>query len=89
MTEALRMDKYSDDEQRIITVIWEDANLEDEITYRDYWREKCKCILEDLEKKLDNDNYDYATRIYRFLPPFINGLKDEISLRIGKNDFMY
>ena len=87
MTEALRMDKYSDNEQRILTVIWEDANLENEIVYRDYWREKCQSILENIEKKLDNDNYDHAVDIYRFLPRFINGLKDEISLRIGKNDF--
>lgn len=87
MTEALRMDKYRDDEQRILTVIWEDANLGDEIHYRDYWGEKCKSILENIEKKLDNDNYDYAVEIYRFLPRFINKLKDEISLRIGKNDF--
>ena len=87
MTEALRMDKYRDDEQRIFTVIWEDVNLENEIVYRDYWREKCQSILEDIEKKLDNDNYDYAVDIYRFLPRFINGLKDEISLVVGKNDF--
>lgn len=87
MTEALRMDKYRDDEQRILTVIWEDANLENEIMYRDYWREKCQSILEDIAAKIDNDNYDHAVHIYRFLPKFINRLKDEISLRIGKNDF--
>ena len=88
MTEALRMDKYSDNEQRIFTVIWEDANLKNEIKYRDYWREKCQSILEDIEKKLDNDNYDHAVDIYRFLPKFINRLNDEISLRIGQNDFI-
>jgi hypothetical protein len=88
MTEALRMDKYRDDEKRIITVVWEDANLENEIYYRDYWKDKCKGILEDIDKKLDNDNYDYAVEIYRFLPRFINKLKDEISLRVGKNDFV-
>lgn len=87
MTEALRMDKYRDDERRILTVVWEDINLENEIMYREYWREKCQSILENIEKKLDNDNYDHAVDIYRFLPRFINGLKDEINLRIGKNDF--
>ena len=88
MTEALRMDKYRDDEKRIFTVIWEDTDLEKEIIYRDYWKEKCQAILEDLEKKLDNDNYDYRVRIYRFLTRFINRLKDEISLRVGRNDFI-
>ena len=87
MTEALRMDRYRDDDQRIFTVIWEDALLEDEIKYRDYWKERCQSILENIEKKLDNDNYDYAVDIYRFLPQFINRLKDEISLRAGHNDF--
>ena len=88
MTEALRMDKYRDDEKRIFTVIWEDANLERETDYRDFWKDKCQSILEDIEKKLDNDNYDYAVDIYRFLPRFINGLKDELTLRIGKSDFI-
>ncbi len=87
MTEALRMDKYRDDDQRILTVMWEDVNLENEILYRDYWKEKCQSILENIEKKLDNDNYDYAVEIYRFLPRFINVLKDEISFRVGTNDF--
>ena len=88
MTEALRMDKYQDNEKRIITIIWEDAEIENEIKYRDFLREKCQAILEDIEKKLDNDNYDHAVDIYRFLPRFINSLKDTISLRIGKNDFV-
>jgi hypothetical protein len=88
MTEALRMDKYRDDEKRIITVIWEDADLENEIIYRDFWKGKCQAILEEIDKKLDNNNYDYAVEIYRFLPRFINNLKDEVSLRIGKNDFI-
>ena len=88
MTEALRMDKYQDDEQRIFTVIWEDADLEHEIVYRDYWKDKCQAILEDIEKKLDNNNYDHAVEIYRFLPRFINRLKDEVSLRIGEKDFI-
>lgn len=87
MTEALRMDKYKDNDQRIFTVIWEDTKLENEIIYRDYWRGKCQSILENIEKKLDNDNYDHAVDIYRFIPKFINRLKDEISLRIGQNDF--
>jgi TIR domain len=87
MTEAIRIDKYRDDEQRVFTIIWEDADLENEITYRDYWRNKSQAILEDIDKKLDNNNYDHAVQIYRFLTPFINGLKDEISLRVGKGDF--
>lgn len=88
MTEALRMDKYSDSEQRIFTVVWEDADLANEIKYRDYWKEKCQSILEDIQKKLDNDNYDHAVGIYRFLPKFITRLNDEISLRIGRDDFI-
>jgi TIR domain len=87
MTEAIRIDKYRDDEQRVFTIIWEDANLENEITYRDYWRKKSQDILEDIDKKLDNDNYDHAVQIYRFITPFINRLKDEISLRIAATDF--
>jgi hypothetical protein len=87
MTEAMRMDKYRDDEKRIFTIIWEDANLDQEISYRDFWREKCQGILEDIDKKLDNSNYDHAVEIYRFLPRFINSLKDEISLRVGAKDF--
>lgn len=88
MTEALRMDKYNDTDKRIITVIWEDTDLEKEIKYRDYWKEKCQKILEDIEKKLDNNNYDHSVEIYRFLPKFINSLKDEITLRIGPQDFV-
>lgn len=88
MTEALRMDKYSDDEQRIFTVIWEDAELNNEIKYRDYWKEKCQSILEDIQKKLDNNNYDHAVEIFRFMPFFLNTLNDEISLRIGRDDFV-
>jgi TIR domain/SIR2-like domain len=88
MTEALRMENYRDDDKRIISIIWEDANLENEISYRDFWREKCQHILEDIEKKLDNDNYDHAVHIYRFITSFINKVKDEVHLRISKNDFI-
>jgi TIR domain len=87
MIEAMRIAKYRDDEQRVFNIIWEDADLENEITYRDYWRKKSQDILEDIDKKLDNDNYDHAVQIYRFLTPFINKLKDEISLRVSKSDF--
>ncbi|MEP7237754.1 MAG: toll/interleukin-1 receptor domain-containing protein [Ferruginibacter sp.] len=87
MTEALRMSNYRDDEKRIISIIWEDADLENEIIYRDFWKEKCQLILEDIEKKLDNNNYDHAVHIYRFITAFINGLKNEVHLRISKSDF--
>ncbi|HMG15537.1 MAG TPA: toll/interleukin-1 receptor domain-containing protein [Saprospiraceae bacterium] len=85
MTEAIRISKYRDDEQRIFTVIWEDTNLEDELIYRDFWKEKCKGILED---KLDNDDYDYAVEIFRFINRFFKDLKDKVDLRIKKNDFI-
>ncbi len=87
MIEAMRIARYRNDEQRVFTIIWEDADLENEITYRDHWRNKSQEILENIDKKLDNDNYDHAVQIYRFITPFINSLKDEISLRVGKDDF--
>jgi TIR domain/SIR2-like domain len=87
MTEAIRINGYRDDDKRVFNIVWEDADLDNEIHYRDFWLAKSQAILQDLEKKLDNDNYDHAVQIYRFLPQFINGLKDGISLRVGKNDF--
>jgi hypothetical protein len=87
MTEAMRINSYRDDEKRVFNIVWEDAELDNEIRYRDYWLAKSQAILQDLEKKLDNDNYDHAVQIYRFLPKFINDLKDKIGLRVGKADF--
>jgi TIR domain len=83
MTEAIRIDRYRDDEQRIFTILWEDADLDNEKAYRDYWRNKSQVILEDP----DNTNFDDAVQIYRFLPSFFKRLKDEVNLRVGKNDF--
>lgn len=88
MTEALRIDKYRDDEKRVFTIIWDDADLEHELVYRDFWRDKCQGILEDIDKKLDNDDYDHSVHIYRFMPRFINELKDCICLRTGSKDLI-
>lgn len=88
MTEALRINRYQDHEQRIFVIIWEDAQLDNEIHYRDFWKEKCENILEDIDKKLDNDDYDHAVQIYRYMPQFINMLKDRVNPRLGKNDLV-
>jgi hypothetical protein len=87
MTEAMLIDKYNDGDKRIFTIFWEDVELENENKYLDYWGQKCKTILTDLDKNLENQKYDYYVRIYRFILPFITKLKDNKSPWLKASDF--
>lgn len=87
MIEAMRMSQYNDEQKRIYTVLWEDVDLNNKEVYREYWKNKCTGILENIDK-LNDDSYDNAIRIYRFINSFMNELKDEIRLNIGKTDFV-
>jgi SIR2-like domain len=89
MIEAIRIARYQDEEERIFTIIWEDAKLDMEngyVGYRNYWKEKCQAILEDIEHKLDNDRYDDSVAIYRFLPEFFGNLNDKVNLLVSSKD---
>jgi hypothetical protein len=88
MIEAMRIANYQDEEERIFTVLWEDADLANEIAYRDFWKGKCQAILENIDQKLDNDIYDDSVLIYRFIPRFFKKINDRVNLRIGKKDFI-
>lgn len=88
MTEALRIYKYQDEEQRVFTVIWEDAKPEDEMPYREFWRMKCQDILENINDKLYNDKYDSTVDIYRFLNDFFKDAIDKVHLRVNQSDFI-
>jgi hypothetical protein len=83
MIEAMLMSKYNDGEKRIYTVIWEDADLDNEQKYRDYWEKKC----EEAIKNIENDRYDNYVKIYRFIIPFLNTLKNEVRLDVTASDF--
>lgn len=87
MTEAIRMKEYEDNEQRILTIVWENADLNQADLYRDYWKGKCQEILENIEQKLDDNRYDSYLAIYRFITPFFNAIRDEVHLRAGAADF--
>ena len=88
MTEALRIDKYQDEEKRVFTILWEDAKLDDEMHYREFWRSKCQDILENIQDKLYNDKYDSSVAIYRFLNDFFKDATDKVNLRVSKSDFV-
>jgi hypothetical protein len=92
MTEAMRIDRYQDEEERIFTLVWHDANLDLDkglLVYREHWKEKCQRILEDLTAKLDNDGYDSSVAIYRFLPRFFKLISDRVHLHVRPGDFEY
>ena len=87
MMEALRMAMYTDSEKRIFTILWEDVNLARELDYREYWKKRCQSILEEIDKKLDDDNYDDAVQIFRFMPMFMKELRLKVNLTVGAGDF--
>jgi hypothetical protein len=88
MDEALRISRYNDTEKRIFTIVLADVNLDDAQTgiYRDYWRNKCGEVFEDIENKLDGENYDIYVAIFRFINRFIAGIKDEVHLPAAHSD---
>ena len=88
MLESIRISQYNDDEQRVFNILWHDVDLNNEIVYRDFWKEECSRILEDIEKKLDNSSYDDSVRIYRFIIGFFNRLRDKIGLESVSGDFI-
>jgi hypothetical protein len=88
MIEALRMDQYRDEEKRIFTIVWEDAELENEAVYMKHWKDRCVDILEDVDRKLNNEEYDHAVRIYRFMSRFLRQVKDEVHLCVGARDLV-
>lgn len=87
MVESMMMDKYREDKKRVFTILLDDARLEEEASYKQYWAQRLHDLLENLEVKFEDDHYDYYGQVYRYILRFIAELRDTINLRVSLADF--
>lgn len=88
MKEAYRMHTYTDKEQRIFTVVMNDADIHSVNSvkkYKDYWFNECQSILQD-PTKLEKSNYDEYVSIYRFIDEFMAEVLDQKYLELNYTD---
>jgi hypothetical protein len=98
MDEALRIDKYRDNDKRIFTVFLNDFATNEilDVTFKKYWKEKCESFINEIDIK-EKDiisreclkrNYFVYIDIYNFVDSFIKQVEDEINFRIDPSDLI-
>jgi TIR domain/SIR2-like domain len=90
MDEALRIQRYSDNEKRIFTVVLNDTQFsaEEKIMYKKYWETMVENIYgkidSTIKNKIDKErvkrNYGVYIEIYDFIDDFIANIQDEVYL---------
>lgn len=92
MDEALRIDKYTDNEKRIYTVLLDDVLLGDDQNsiYKKYWKDKCEKIFNDIDENIQDTihreelkrKYGIYLDIYGFIDTFLKEISDEVHLKV-------